>query len=182
MIRQIEEIDIALKAGAYYAALALALTLPDICAQVEYKKRHTGNEDYIGWLKGNNVLARFESCFPEVARATFCAEDCYALRCRVLHNGDLNLSESKRSEIDAFELALPEEGEDYLWHYYVGADERGRGIGVARINIVGLTRILRDAAMRFYDNWPDKRAFDDHNLRIATGSFDRTIRAAKSAT
>lgn len=50
MLEKIDHITIALNAGAYQAALALALTLPDICAKVEYKKSTTTNVDYIAWV------------------------------------------------------------------------------------------------------------------------------------
>jgi hypothetical protein len=77
------EIDAALNARLYYAAIAVSLSIPDICAalecdQTDRKAFKRGNRKrYIAWFKANLGNQFFQ----------FTAEDCYSLRCGVLHQG-----------------------------------------------------------------------------------------------
>ena len=52
--RLIEDINRALDAEAYMAALSLVLTLPDICAKAEYGDSLGNRKRYIKWLM--NIL------------------------------------------------------------------------------------------------------------------------------
>ncbi len=77
------DIEAALKARLYYIAIAVSLSIPDICAALECdptdrKALKRGNKKrYIAWFKAN-LADQFH---------TFTAEDCYSLRCGVLHQG-----------------------------------------------------------------------------------------------
>jgi hypothetical protein len=74
----LEDIHVALDAGAFYSALALALTIPDICGAIEFPElvgeSHSGDR-YRGWFD--------EWCGRLHSRMT--AADCWAARCCYLH-------------------------------------------------------------------------------------------------
>lgn len=46
MLEKVKDVKLALKGGAYQSALALALTLPDICGQIEYPNEKSVGERY----------------------------------------------------------------------------------------------------------------------------------------
>ena len=57
ILDRVAEVERAVNAGLYQAALALALTLPDICGEVESPKAKTG-ERYRTWFD-NHVSQRY---------------------------------------------------------------------------------------------------------------------------
>src|SRR4051794_4573981 len=73
----LEEIRRALDAGLFYLAVMLTLALPDICGALESKDGRAHPSRYKRWYI-DNVAHLFE---PMVA------DDCYSLRCGVLHQG-----------------------------------------------------------------------------------------------
>jgi hypothetical protein len=73
------DIEKALAAEFHYLAIAVSLTVPDICAALECdpaQRREIG-KTYIAWCKTN----------LEPNYKHFTAEDCYRLRCGVIHEG-----------------------------------------------------------------------------------------------
>ena len=73
----LSEIELAIKAGLYYLAVAMALTLPDICAALESEDGHTTRAKYKAWYSAN-----LAEKYPRMTDV-----DCYSLRCGVLHQG-----------------------------------------------------------------------------------------------
>ncbi|MEK6281263.1 MAG: hypothetical protein AABN95_13000 [Acidobacteriota bacterium] len=73
----IREIEAALDAGFYYLAIAITLTLPDICAALESPQGRTSGALYRDWY--NAWLA---PSYPAVT-----ADDMYSLRCGLIHQG-----------------------------------------------------------------------------------------------
>jgi hypothetical protein len=87
------DIERALKARLYYVAIAVSLSIPDICAALELfpaDKRVT-RKNYIAWFK-ENLSSEFQ---------VFTAEDCYRLRCGVLHK-----ARSSHPELSYHRIAL----------------------------------------------------------------------------
>lgn len=97
--RLIEEINSNLANGQTLSALICALILPDLCGQAEYPNERTG--------------ARYKKCYakyvgaserppladePDYDRPYADEEVIYDLRCRLLHQGDLDIN-SKKSYI-----------------------------------------------------------------------------------
>ncbi len=75
----LDNIQGCLGSGIYYAALVTALTIPDICAALESDGAWATREKYKDWYKtylGGN--------YPNLT-----PDDCYYLRCGVLHQGKL---------------------------------------------------------------------------------------------
>lgn len=73
----------------WYAALALALTLPDICGDLEKPKRGVG-ERYVQWWN-SFVLFRYKGLLS--------SEDCYALRCSFLHQGLSDITKQTKRKV-----------------------------------------------------------------------------------
>ena len=109
----INDIENSLKADCYFAALALALTLPDICGKAEYgdiscKKRYTK------WYNKN--MGQDEKC-PTQPYEQECpymsGEVAYSLRNCFLHQGTPTVDKNKIREecckIDRFILRLQKE-------------------------------------------------------------------------
>jgi len=93
----LEEIEKALEAELYYLAIAMALTMPDICAALESPNGETKGSKYKAWYNAN--LARI---YPNITD-----EDCYSLRCGVLHQGRLGHSNMQYGRI-LFTLPNPQ--------------------------------------------------------------------------
>lgn len=79
--RIFQDIERALSYDLYYLALSVSLTIPDVCAALEC------DPDNI-WVTGEKYIAWCEKHL-EPNYAWFTGEDCYRLRCGILHPGDL---------------------------------------------------------------------------------------------
>ena len=77
MERILQEIEHAIKVNCFYLAIAMALTLPDICAALESPNGETDNVKYKNWYR-----AHLSSHFGWLSDI-----DCYSLRCGVVHQG-----------------------------------------------------------------------------------------------
>jgi hypothetical protein len=73
----LSEIESALRAGLYYLALAIALSLPDVCAALESSDGTTSGPQYKAWYDRGMA--------PQYPRVT--STDMYSLRCGVIHQG-----------------------------------------------------------------------------------------------
>lgn len=71
-------------AGIEYAGLFIALSLPDICAALENQTE--GRRRYIEWYR-RWAEPSFRTVVAGTPRLLFSAEDCYGLRCSILHSG-----------------------------------------------------------------------------------------------
>jgi hypothetical protein len=113
-------IEQSVQTGNWFAALFLALAMPDICAALEQPDRPVG-ERYKDWFQRylreiynpSTIFEMIQATAPETlanmpltaiqslkatappAEAAFTAEDCYRLRCKCLHQG---LPERTRAE------------------------------------------------------------------------------------
>lgn len=94
-----EDVRQAIKQGNWYSALASALTLPDICGWLEYPNKGVGDR-YTLW---------YDTCIKEeysgkyndtdkVEVILLSGNDCYALRCAYLHNGQDDITKQKASK------------------------------------------------------------------------------------
>lgn len=165
----IADIDMSLKSNAYLAALALALTLPDICGKAKYPHKYTGDR-YTLWYneyvddakKSNDPYAKD---LPYLS-----GELVYNLRCKFLHQGTPNVEKNEIKEVDCqvddFFLVITEEnkvGGDLQWVSY-GCDlndVRGRGM---KVDIRHLCYIIKKAAKKYYDS--NKELFNFFNYTL----------------
>lgn len=76
------QIDTALDANLYYLAMFGALAIPDICAAMQAESGQTTSRRYKNWFNryvADRYVVRGESLLS--------GEDCYRLRCSLLHQG-----------------------------------------------------------------------------------------------
>lgn len=93
------EINECKKNKNYFAALAVALILPDICSKVEQKQSNS-KQTYIGWC--DKWLSEY---LPKISlslssKGTW-GQIIYKLRCGILHNGENDIN---RKEYIFFDL------------------------------------------------------------------------------
>jgi hypothetical protein len=114
-LHRIEEVELNIRDERWQSALALALTLPDICGGIAFpdlvKKYRDGRvmldrqknptrdvgSQYIRWF--DEYAAAFFKVSPEDEAPYICGERCWQLRCEYLHQNKGFLNDSKESEI-----------------------------------------------------------------------------------
>lgn len=109
MERFVEAIRNAIKQKNWYAALFMALTLPDICGRLENPKN--GSEArYVAWWKKylEKKYTNPPNRFRQVAQVNLSGGDVYALRCALLHEGqDDILNQRARVALSKFHFITP---------------------------------------------------------------------------
>lgn len=91
----LQDIEIAVKGGAWYSAAALALAIPDICAGIDSPSEKSGPR-YKKWAR-----RYFVPLMHGGGRTFFSEDELYRLRCKFLHEGDFNLFD--KSPADSFD-------------------------------------------------------------------------------
>jgi lysyl-tRNA synthetase class 1 len=93
----------AIKSGNLYAALSLALMIPDICASLEDPGPEKSKKRYEAWCK-----KWVEPKFTKPARGAIpqlvfiSAEDCYQLRCSLIHSGSDEIPGGQQNTLNKF--------------------------------------------------------------------------------
>jgi hypothetical protein len=77
----LSEIERALAQGLYYLAIMLSLAPPDICAALQNEDGRSTTDGYKRWFE-LHLAAKF---------FMFTADDCFSLRCGVLHQGKMGI-------------------------------------------------------------------------------------------
>ena len=90
----IDSIYKALENENWSAALFVSLTLPDICVALQYGK--TSGKKYSDWFENN--LSQYKGFLS--------GNDCYALRCALLHQGKNDVTDQKMNEVLEFYVFL----------------------------------------------------------------------------
>lgn len=163
MERKIKDVKNALKCGAFQSALALALTLPDICSQIEYPNENVVGKRYSDWC---NKYLNLSDC-----QVGFGTEDAelngklvYCLRCAFLHSGNddiLSQPAARGATITKFTLCEPNGINGYGFRYKVNDTSVE-----TTIDMEYLVDLICDAVQKYYDSQTDKTVFDDHTCMI----------------
>lgn len=165
MIERIKEIRECLNTNHYEAALALALTLPDICGQVEYGPNVGVGDRYRNWISNfvdKEILCDsvFENDFEHLTSA-----DLYKLRCSFLHSGNDDL---KTKHIDEFHLLSPyRTNGQYGYRYGTKTNADGTETHIAEIDIKYLCEMLCDVAEKYYKSRKPED-FEEHTFVLQT--------------
>ena len=85
MLDYINDIRKALDNDCWYSALALALTLPDICGEIEFKQFQNVGKRYRKWYFKHIESNDYFTVSNNQANI-FTSKDCYLLRCAFLHS------------------------------------------------------------------------------------------------
>lgn len=87
MQQYLDSIKLSLKTSNYFGAIAMALTLPDICASVDDKYNKTSGQKYCIWFNKYLADTYKQILHHEKDNVIFGAPECYAARCSFLHQG-----------------------------------------------------------------------------------------------
>lgn len=141
------EIHACLRAGLPYAALHLALSIPDVCSSTETdpdsEARWKGTQKrYIDWCE--KFLA------PKFS--TFNATDCWALRGGVLHNGNLTGHSSSKYDDVMFTL-----GGSIVIDEYISINNGGTNRSGIALDI----NLFCDRIVQAAREWLDQSASND---------------------
>lgn len=92
MQQYLDSIKLSLISNNHFGAIAMALTLPDICASIDDVNNSSNCEKYCIWF--DKYLAEYYTKFfrdelkaKDVTNIVFLAKECYAARCSFLHQG-----------------------------------------------------------------------------------------------
>src|SRR5262245_48997499 len=92
----------AVREKNWYAALSVALALPDICAKLEDPSQNGSQKRYVAWFD-RNLGDRYQRLVGGEPHTFLTGEDCYALRCAYLHQGDFEIAGQRaRAVLDSF--------------------------------------------------------------------------------
>ena len=167
------DIERAIDAKAYIAALTLALTLPDICGKAQYPDAKP-TERYKKWYAEH--IGRYENPNDEKddTKSPYLSADVvYSLRCSMLHQGTTELVNSRirqpeNKNIDVFHLIVDEAmigGCSAIEQTYIN----GRYVKTSvewEINVVNLCWKLCVVASSYYKENKDKFDFFSYNLKF----------------
>jgi hypothetical protein len=87
----------AIEGDNLYAALCLALMIPDICGSLEDPGPGKSQKRYERWFT-TWALPKFQSG----DHTYLTASDCYQLRCSLIHSGSGEINQNKRDILDYF--------------------------------------------------------------------------------
>ena len=169
ILRIIDEIEKALSHDLYFAALNLALTLPDICGKAEYPDLRTG-ERYKKWydeIVGVTEKPPKDDDEPEMLYLS--GEVVYSLRCSLLHEGNPNLQKSGKHPIpiDRFSLVIQSEQPFRIYGgegSSVMTSSDSTEVRSYRVNVRRLCMVLCLCAEGYYKENKDK--FDFYNYEL----------------
>lgn len=165
MLEIIKEIKYALKTKHYISALTLALTLPDICSQIEIKYEKETGVRYKKWLDKHIDKDLFIFPISGFEDNTIDSEKIYSLRCHVLHSGNTNIEENKNININKFILLKPDNNPSG-YKYEESYDKNGNLVKTSYIRVDYLCNIICDAAENFYNSWNTPSDFNVFNINF----------------
>lgn len=155
---KIDEIKKALDAGAYFAALALSLTLPDICGQIEYPGSKVGVR-YVKWY--DKYVKPLYFIKDDVApKRQFDGEMCYALRCSLFHSWNFKLPIKFRIHIDKAN------GVHNIHDLYIESED-----SLVDLDAYGICYYIARAVQDFYYNHEKKEDFEKYDCVIIDESW-----------
>jgi hypothetical protein len=96
----IEAVKKSLANENYISALYLSLTLPDICARIDSVNNKTSKQQYIDWF--NTYLSetyKHKIGSEKTEHVFLTGDDLYALRCAILHEGQLDISTQSAQKV-----------------------------------------------------------------------------------
>lgn len=179
MLEKINDIRKSIDSQCFLSALALALTIPNICGRVKYEnildengKLYKDNLIYELWFneyiyEPNRYKGKLEKHYKG---SGFDGAACYMLRCEFLHNGSSTIkSGDGRVMINRFELCISGTEDCVVCAEANGIVTNNFGkstIYHARVDIRALCNLICDASEKFYNEIEDKSLFIDHSIKI----------------
>ena len=167
--RLIDDMNNALSANCYFAALSIALMLPDICGKAEYPDSKVG-ERYKAWYDafvGKYEILSVPEGWPDDTKMSYLSgEVVYSLRNSFLHQGAPNIEPEKikveENKIDKFALVVESKNEFDI--YSDVSEIWDRKIRTYRVSIRRLCLIIGANASAYYKE--NKSKFNFFNFTI----------------
>lgn len=174
MLDLIQEIESCILNNNLRCALGMALTLPDICAHVEFPNESSSQTKYVKWcekyLFNQGYLPSHEVDYSKTSNQWIKVrviepKMCYKLRCAFLHSGSLELNQRKNDNFPVFYLQITSTKENGFYSGNIEC-EKGNDLSEINLDIRLLTRVLCNAAKEYYENCPMKEEFKNHHIKI----------------
>lgn len=167
LIRIVDEVKKSIDNECFMAALALALTIPDVCGKAEYPDGGNG-ERYIRWY--NMYVGKYEKPSDPYGEDMpySSGEIVYNLRNSFLHQGTPNIDVTKvkeeRCKVNQFVLTISDIIDSGTSRVSYGL-ENNITERMLEINIVNLCSKLCSAAKSYYSENKDKFSFFKFELK-----------------
>lgn len=108
MLRYVEAVEDAIRTRNWYAALGIALTLPDICASIEDPTAKGFEARYVNWYDRYLLSTHTGFVGPKRRKVVFLSgADCFALRCAFLHEGTSETTPKPQRVLQRFRFTRP---------------------------------------------------------------------------
>ncbi|MBR7033053.1 MAG: hypothetical protein IKI03_05430 [Clostridia bacterium] len=172
LLRWIEDMNRALDHECYFAALAIALMLPDICGMAKYHSK--GKARYIDWF--DEYVGRYEKSPGDDTMPYLSGEVVYSLRCSFLHQGTPNIQKEdiKNEEIckiDFFRLLIEKKNSFDIYsdsasisRFIINGNEIGSTFKRYEVNVRRLCLVLSACAMGYYKEFPEQFDFFNYDV------------------
>ncbi len=170
--RLVADIQKAIDNSCYFSALALALTLPDICGKAAYPNESRGSKRYIDWYE--EVVGITEKPPDEDDEMPYLSVSVvYQLRCAFLHQGtpNPNIAKNKIREeccrTNEFSLILSKDNFSdcsSVSKNFFQAEQIGDAIRTYEVDVRRLCFILSACANGYYKE--NKEKFNFFNCTI----------------
>jgi len=109
MTHLVEAVRRSITEKNWYAALAGALLLPDVAARIDGRPGQSGAR-FAAWFD-DYLLPAYTVSLPDGPEIFLSGNDCYALRCAYLHEGDFDIfGQSARNLLDRFHFVVQVSG------------------------------------------------------------------------
>lgn len=105
----ISALNKCLESENWYAALSMAIAMPDICGSFDYPSETSSETKYVKWFDNYLKHNYTHEVGAEHKVITFLSgSDCYALRCAYLHYGSDNIEKQRaKKALDKFSFFSP---------------------------------------------------------------------------
>lgn len=180
LLRLIEDMNHALDNDCYFAALAIALMLPDICGKAKYHKE--GRDRYIDWY--DEYVGQYEKCpkseaYPDESELPYLSgEVVFKLRCAFLHQGNPGIEEKEikkikeeRCRIDHFTLLTEKKNEFDIYGdsasvfaWYSNEERIREPVRSYEVNVRRLCLVLAACAKGYYNEFPEQFDFFNYDI------------------
>lgn len=168
VIKLLDDMNKALDANCYFAALSIALMMPDICGKAEYSDDKVGDR-YKKWF--DEWIGQYEICPREDENEPIMphlsGEVVYQLRNSFLHQGNPNIDKNKikaeENKIDEFKLIVEAKNQFDLYASSSSLEHEG-GYRTFSVNIRNLCWKIDRLARKYYER--NKEKFNFFNFSI----------------
>ncbi len=161
----VNEIRTSLTNKCYFAALSLALTLPDICGLAEFSNNTSVAERYINWYdRYLGAFAKEGKVEDGIEHPWLSGEIVYNLRNTFLHQGSPTIVAGKvkneTNQLDKFILILGDGTVIQEFTLDANMDHGEVKYRIIMVDISYLCNCLCDVALWYYEHNKDRFSFD----------------------